>query len=296
MGIESLHKKIEYYLIENQKEYFPFSIIGNEVICNIIRKNRWNISLLKLDLLGADENYFYIIEIKTRELTMAHIEKYEKTYNNFNCLDKEIKIIFVVPSINKKAKEYIENLDRYKVIYISELEKLNNYTINNELQKIPSSYALDEYRISFLLSTFFDKFNSYIWDFKFGNARCGESFSSITYKFKNDYRVNLYIGKDNICLVDTIFNALGDKSHYPWIITGQFNYEVAQMIYMRKLMEKIKRIPSKRISFDEFENICDIATNDTYKELEDDNNFKKYKNLYKTITQTFTKHYKYELR
>lgn len=300
MEVNSLHKKIEYYLMENEEKNFPFPLIANEVICYANIKNTLEINIEKLDLLGADKFYFYMIEIKTNELTMTHIMKYEKAHSNFYYFYRSIKIIFVASSISKKAREYIENSDRYEIIYItiSELDKISNYTINNKMKNKHSCFALDEYRISFLIKTFFNEFDLYISDFKFDNEidkSYGEIFSTITYKFDNNYDVILYIGKDNNCLIDTIFDNGIDRRMYTRKWVGQSNNEILQIIYIQKLMLEIKKMPNKKIKHDEFSDMSYVAVNNTFNTLQGYNK-KKYKKLYNAITQTFTKHYKYDLK
>ena len=281
-----LHKKIECYLLENQSKYFNFKLIDKEAICNFDRIGNRSIKIYKLDLLGADEDVFYMIEIKTRKLTLENIEKYEKAFNNFNFLDRGVAIIFVVDSIEKKAEEFIEKSRRYKLIYISDLIGLEKY-IPKEIKINADAIELYEYRISFLLKLFFSNLHKYYCTTHFGNTPFGENFSEIRYTLDNNYYINLNISRENIIVLVVVY-IKGEKRHkYEWYSIEYYDEVIYGIVYMQKLIKMIIKLPDKELSDEEFENVYRLASDYTHKTL--DRRYEEYKKMYIEGMKTISK-------
>ncbi|HEY5588439.1 MAG TPA: hypothetical protein VIK86_05720 [Candidatus Paceibacterota bacterium] len=281
-----LHKKIECYLFENQSKYFDFKLIDKEAICDFDKIGNRVIKIYKLDLLGADEDVFYMIEIKTRKLTLNNIYKYEKAFHNFNFIDRGISIIFVIDSIDKKAKEFIEKSTRYKLIYISELTGLEKY-IPKEFKINADAVELDEYRISFLLKLFFSDLHKYYRETHFGNTKFGPNYSKIRYTLENNYYIYLNINRENIIVLEVVYFK-GEKRHnYEWYRIEYYDEVIYGIVYMQKLIKMIRKLPDKEISDKKFEYIYDLASDYTHKTL--DRRYEEYKKMYIEGMKTISK-------
>ncbi|MBU3114341.1 endonuclease NucS [Clostridium lacusfryxellense] len=266
------HSKIENYLINNCERLFPFKIIGKEKLCYMNKKNNGQVEVLKLDLLGADEKLFYLIEIKTGVVTSQHINKYIKCFSNFKCLNKGIKIVFVAKEISKNARELIkECICNIEIIYFDELDNINSLKIDKS-KKIKPTYALDEYRISFLLKMYFSDINNWHMLDLEQWSQINEDFHTIRYSFMNNYIVKMYINRDNYIYLDVAYTDKIYNTRYPYVEMYNMRYVEPQLVYISKIVETISFLEDKILSYKEYIELTksiiykvDTKTNKKYK-------------------------------
>lgn len=96
---------LQSHIIKHFKEYFNFDFVGEEIRLVEPRGER-------ADMVGEDENYIYVIELKLRRILDRHLPKlkkymllYEKKFNPI----KPVKGVFTAPECTLTALIKIQN-------------------------------------------------------------------------------------------------------------------------------------------------------------------------------------------
>lgn len=169
-----IEKQFRNYIYINQKKYFNFEIVDFDIYFKHCIKS--------IDMLGIDENYYYIIEVKRDRIT-------EEDYNNLilimekNKYDKPFKGILVGTRRNKKVEKLCSKNENIEckiiddVIYEKTASKSKYFYICNK-QK---NYVR-------LLKKIFDKSDGMAIE----NYNITDNYIDIDYKYK-DYKLRLRI-------------------------------------------------------------------------------------------------------
>lgn len=253
LQMKTLHEKIKNYLIT--QNLLGIKLIAKEKICYIKKKENGRFKIYKLDLLGADEDLFYFIEIKTGVVSKADIEKYIEIFYNFNFLHKGVKIIFVAKNISKNAERAIkESRCNIEIVWFDELDLIEKIEVK-KVEIIPYTKDLDEYRLSFVLRMYFNNIKSKCFNTKFIRKYTG-NLPAVEFTLLNKYTIILYFHNDNYVEMD-LYWEFGKEGQFYYIrLYERFNSTEMQLRFINDLITEIITLNYK-ITNEEYHSIAE---------------------------------------
>lgn len=216
--------KIEYekefvnYLYINRDKYLNMRILDFEV--------RFKVCMKSIDMLGEDEEYYYIIEVKREAISEDDYNNLEYIIRN-NRYDKPFKGLLIGTKSNKRIERMCKesgNID-FKIIsdvvYKKNAKKLEEFKLNRDLGRIP---YCDLCRNLFNITNGMNMYSC--------NKKATEI--DVIYKYKLERELYLHITKENIML----FNFKKHKTiKERWIeesTRGIMPYLVDEFLFVQK--------------------------------------------------------------